>query len=189
MNINKFFKWVLGFSLLSFCMSPLAGVVVVGSVLLLWGITLLIVGSVYSKYKGKALESSRSKYSIFYRKEDNIIPIDDNGKQTTALGNFVMKETWGLPSRIDAITTEIDALLTTKSVIFVFLVEDEGFKTTDWDKQKQNIESVVGNSDAGFYSVVVNSGKSLVYRYLSEDSHELKEIEISNEQLKYLRQK
>lgn len=190
MNINKIFKWILGFSLFGFCISPLAGIIIVVSVLVIWGVTLLVVGSIYSGYKGSSLKSSRSKYSSFYMKEgDDVIPIEGNGNQPTALGNFVMKETWNLPTRADAITTEIDAILTTKSVIFVFLVDEKGFSSINWEKLGQNIETQLSNNDAAFYSVVVNSGKSLVYRYLSKDSHELKEIEVTNEQLKYLRQK
>lgn len=190
MNINKIFKWLLGFSLLGFCISPLAGVIIVVSVLVLWGVTLLVVGSIYSGVKGHSLASSRSKYSKYYLKqEEEVIPIEGNGNQSTALGNFVMKETWNLPTRADAITTEIDTILTTKSVVFVFLVEENGFNSINWDKLRQNIETQLSNNDAAFYSVVINSGKALVYRYLSKDSHTLKDIEISNEQLKYLRQK
>lgn len=190
MNINKFFKWLLGFSLLGFCISPLAGVITVVAVLVLWGISLLVIGTIYSGYKEHSISNSRNKYSDFYIKDtDVIIPIVGNGNQETALGNFVMKETWHLPVRIDYMTKEIDALLTTKHVIFVFLVDEKGFKSVNWDKVRKTIETQLSSSDEAFFAVVINSGKGLIYRYLSKESHILHDIEITNEDLKFLRQK
>lgn len=190
MKVDKIFRWLLGFSLLGFCAGPVVGVVDVLSVLVLWVITRLVVSFIYSGHKKRSLTSSRSKYSSFYVKdEDEVIPIEGNGDPKTALGNFVMKETWHLPTKVNATTTEIDALLTTEAVVFVFLVEEDSFNSINWEVMRQNIETQVCSNDSTFFAVVNNSGKNLIFRYLSEKSHTLKEIEISNKQLKFLRQR
>lgn len=187
MSVNKIFKLLLGLCIFPLIASPLFGIAAILAVLILWGITLLIL----SKIGTHALESSRAKYSHYYlRDEEKILPINKKeGEQNpTALMNLVDRETWSMPFRIDSVTKCIDGMLTPDAMIYVYLVNERAFKETDWLKLRENVQTTLSNKStrSTIFSVIANSGRNLVFRYLSDKTYILHDTIFKNDELKFI---
>ena len=187
MNVNGIFKTLLTVCVFVFLVSFLAGVISLIVVLLLWALTLYFIG----REQRHKMENLKDKYSAFYIKpNDYLIPEDqDADEQTKLIVENAVSSRLSLPSKIDEYTLWIDVLVTTESLIFVYLFDDSVYSvdSIDWNIVKQNLQNnIESKSEEEKYSALVETKRSWICRYIIKSSQNIKDIVITCDELKKL---
>jgi len=87
--------------------------------------------------------------------------------------------------KIDKITTWVGSEVHNDSYIYLYELDDKKNIVFDIDKQKEGIRNSLNKENVQTYRII-NSGRSLVFRYTFRSSGETKDVVFSNEELKNL---
>lgn len=87
--------------------------------------------------------------------------------------------------KIDKITTWVGSEVHNDSYIYLYELDDKKNIVFDIDKQKEGIRNSLNKENVQTYRII-NSGRSLVFRYTFRNSGETKDVVFSNEELKNL---
>lgn len=187
MSVNGIFKALLSVCVFVFLASFFAGVISLITVLLLWGLTLYFMG----KRQTHKMEYLKGKYSDLYIKpNDHLIPEDqDTDNQTKLIVEFAVYSRLRLPFKVDECSLWIDVLITTDSLIFVYLFDDSIYSvdSINWNVIKQNIQNYIeSKGEEEIPSALIETKRSWVYRYIIKSSQNTKDIVISYDELEKL---
>ena len=87
--------------------------------------------------------------------------------------------------KIDEITIWKGSAVNKESFIYLYELNDKKIESFDVEKQKEGIRSSLNRNNVQTHRII-NSGRSLVFRYTFRDSGEINDVVFSNEELKEL---
>lgn len=87
--------------------------------------------------------------------------------------------------KIDEITTWVGSAVNKEAFIYLYELNDKRIEGFDIDKQKDGIRNSLDKNNVQ-KSRIINSGRSLIFRYTFKYSGEINDVIFSNEELKNL---
>ena len=187
MSINGIFKTLLSVCVFVFLASFLAGIISVLIVLLLWVVTIYLMG----RNKRHEMEDLHAKYSNLYiLPQDTLVSGDyTSDEQTKKIKEYANSTKTTLPAKIDDYTLWFDVIVTVDSLIFVYLFDDSVYSvdSIDWNIVKQNLLIGIENRcDSEEYVALVDTKRNMICRYIIKSSQAIKDIVLTNDEIKKL---